>query len=238
MHFLVAGDSWSQGEHTIPFGPGTRYTTAIAQQFQTPIPTHKGLHQYLEDSGHTVTNVGINGCSNTTALIQVNSSLWPDIDHLVYFYTDPLRQASPEELCCREPFELINEHIEQVKNSLSNIRINYPDLKITLIGGCSRLPDELVASATYSVPSMTELVCPGFVDTAYMLSGLWHLVIKDVSPDTLTVHQKEQYSLIISEAIKKLDFWKNNKEFFWPDGQHANRKAHLVLFKHLLYLWK
>ena len=238
MHFLIAGDSWSQGEMIIPFVSGSKNKTAVTQQSQTPVYTHKGLHQYLEDSGHTVTNVGIGGSSNTSALMQVDRALWSDIDHLVYFYTDPLRQASPEELCRREPFELINEHIEYVKNSLLNICTNYPNLKITLIGGCSQLPDALVDSATYAVSSVTELVCPEFVDTAYMLSGQWQLVIKDVSPGALTAQQKEQYSLIISEATRKLDFWKNNKEFFWPDGQHANRKAHLALFNHLVSLWK
>jgi hypothetical protein len=238
MHFLIAGDSWSQGEMIVPFIPGPKHKTIVTQQEQQPIYPHKGLHQYLEESGHVVTNVGIGGSSNTAALDQVVRALWSDIDHLVYFYTDPLRHPSSHELLTKEPFFLIDEHIKYVTDTLLDISKQNPTLKITLIGGCSCLPTELVDIATHAVSSVTELVCPGFVDTPYMLSGQWQSVIKNISPNALSVQQKEQYSLIISEATRKLDFWKNNKEFFWPDGQHANRLAHRVLFDHLVSLWK
>ena len=32
----------------------------------------------------------------------------------------------------------------------------------------------------------------------------------------------------------RIDQWTANREFFWPDGGHPNRKGHKVLFDHLI----
>ena len=88
--FLVLGDSWSQGE--------------IELQQEQHVVVHQGLVQYLKDDGHKVINGGGLGWSNKTALEKCKELYTPDVDHIIWFVTDSLRDLTEQ------------EYIEQLRN--------------------------------------------------------------------------------------------------------------------------
>ena len=91
--FIITGDSWSQGEWD---GYSTDYRI-----------THGGVHQYLVEAGHTVTNVGQGGYNNNESLDAFLNELSNDnYTHCIFFFTAPLRQTTYEEFSTVENLNL------------------------------------------------------------------------------------------------------------------------------------
>ena len=219
MHFLLAGDSWSQGEW---------YNNDV---------THKGLEQYILDSRHDVTNVGRGGIDNCEALYQVERALWPGIDHLIFFHTDVLRSCLAIDLRLNLPMDMLKKYQAWTADLLDRIKKNNSNLKITVIGGCGKFNTESTSAWNYCVPSLTELLVPGYSDTEFWASQTWIRFINEHASGELSGEHKSQI-LKIEDAIEsKKKCWLDNKDFFYPDGTHPNRHAHKLLFEHLTKLW-
>jgi sulfur relay (sulfurtransferase) complex TusBCD TusD component (DsrE family) len=217
MHFLITGDSWSQGEWD---GYPDDYKVA-----------HQGIQQYLIDDGHQVTNVGQGGYNNTESFDSIPAV---SFDHLIFFYTDPLRQATEYEIKNILPFDIIDTHKFQLHRRLADLR-NQKNCKITIIGGCAKYRG-YCDNIDHVLPSISEVLVPGFEDSEYMTSREWeyHLMIHG---DHLSFEQKKQWLTIMDEAPKKYNIWANNPTMFWPDGLHANRHGALAIYQHLRKLW-
>jgi hypothetical protein len=216
MHFLITGDSWSQGEwDKLPY-----YHVA-----------HKGVEQYLIDDGNTVTNVGRGGYNNNESLAAIPLI---DFDHLVYFYTDPLRQATEDEIRHKLPFDIINSHKFEISNKFFQIK-HKTNCQITVIGGCAKYQGD-IKNIDYVVPSLSELLVSKFHDSEYMTSREWeeHFFKHEKQFST---EQKSQWLTVMTRAGEKYTVWNKNKDLFWPDGLHSNRKGHLILYQHLKKLW-
>jgi hypothetical protein len=221
MHILITGDSWSQGEWD---GYPTHYHVS-----------HQGITEYFKNNGISVTNVGKGGNTNLDSLISAQSNLTNDYTDLIFFFTDPLRQTTLSEIKTYLPLEIINSHTEFVFNSLLHIKTLFPNLRITMIGGCAKIPF-INNSIDFNIPSITELLCPSYTDSCYMLSDEWEKPFRE-NNFTFSIEQKQQWTEIIDLASKKFFIWKQNPELFWPDGLHANRHAHYQLYTHIIKLW-
>jgi hypothetical protein len=217
MHFQITGDSWSQGEWN---GDPTDYKIV-----------HQGIQQYLIDSGHTVINVGQGGFNNIESLDAVQNC---NFDHLIFFYTDPLRQASELEIQLDLPFTIIENHRNYVHNRLVQIK-SARHCKITVIGGCAKYLGSY-QHLDYVVPSITELLVLNYKDSEYMTSREWETYFFK-HQKKYSVEQKKQWLTVMSQAGIKYETWNNNKNLFWPDGLHVNRHGAKLLYDHLLKLW-
>jgi hypothetical protein len=217
MRFLITGDSWSQGEwDTTPTG----YRT-----------THTGVQQYLIDDGHEVLNVGRGGYNNLESFAAVSDL---QFDHVIFFYTDPLRQAQEHEIAYKLPFDIITAHNIDLCDNFEKLK-QKTNCKITVIGGCAKFT-AVTQTVDFLVPSISELLVANFHDSEFMTSGEWeqHFFKHESKFD---VEQKTQWLTVMTKAGEKYSVWNQHKKYFWPDGLHVNRHGALILYQHLQKLW-
>lgn len=219
--FIITGDSWSQGEWD---GYPSDYRI-----------THSGIHQYLVEAGYSVKNVGRGGYNNIESLNSLLAELPNDnYTHCLFFFTDPLRQSTYEEFSTKLPSKIIRDHKNYLLESIDNIGKN-SNIKIILIGGCSKiiLDEYKPTNIDFIVPSFTELVIPSFIDSEFMNSEEWYSHWLKLKTNCTIAHKSEMMN-IHHQAQFKFNIWKKHNDLFWPDGIHANRLAHKLLFDHLL----
>lgn len=227
MHFLITGDSWSQGE----------WAPASSEKPKDYIVVHKGLEQYMLDNGHIVTNVGRGSIDNCASLYQATNALWSDIDHLIFFHTDVLRSCPSDDLHVNLPMDMVKKYQTWTIDQLYKIRKDNPNLKITVIGGCGKFDPGTKSHWDYCVPSVTELLVPGYIDNMFFNSNSWMQFILNSSANKLSAEHKLQILEIEELIASKKQCWDNNRDLFYPDGIHPNRHAHKLLFEHLMQLW-
>lgn len=209
MRILITGDSWGCGEWD---GLNVDYRV-----------THTGIEQYLRDDGYDVKNVSVGGNNNLQSL---EAAKHEQFDHLIFFFTDPLRQATFEEFSTISPKQIVQEHTEYVCDYLKY----FP--QVTLIGGCVKVTAK---DLNYVIPSVSELLVPDFKDTPYMTSHEWEEHWMNIKKPS---SQFKQEILDITESAgRKYQLWKDHPEWFWPDGLHANRKGIRKVYDYMLSLW-
>lgn len=221
MNILITGDSWSQGEWD---GYPTHYHIS-----------HAGIAQYFKDNKIPVTNIGRGGNTNIDSLKSAERTLDDNYTDLIFFFTDPLRQTNIEEIKTQLPNDIINNHIAYILNCFDDFKKSFPKLKITLVGGCAKFPS-IINSIDFLIPSMTELLCPEYTDSSYMLSDEWEKPFREHNFN-FSIEQKMQWTNVIDLASKKFSIWKKHPDLFWPDGLHANRHGHRQLYTHIIKLW-
>jgi hypothetical protein len=221
MRVLISGDSWSQGEWEQIDGCAT--------------VTHGGISQYFQEDGHEVVNVGRGGFNNIESITSALSILDNSFDHFILFFTDPLRQASSEDIANLTPKEIIESNLNYVVNELENIKTNNPNLKLTVIGGCAKFTklDEFI---DLIIPSINEFLIPSYRDSYYMDSVEWRKIF-DLHYKNFNHEQKLSWTEVIIKSSHKFSLWKSNPKFFWPDNYHANRKGHKLLYDHIINEW-
>ena len=227
---VITGDSWGCGEWqraTEP--PGT----------QQQIISHPGLTQYFIDDGYNVANLSQYSMGNHTLIdplyyfLDVNRHL--NIKHVFFIQTDITRSI-------RDKFFDFNKFSKDKNNNLEQIiRYMYYDVysklnhignvlgyNITLIGGLSDLVIDVgeFNHLNFLVPSWVKLL-----DESAKIS---HLLDHVNMEHLLAVYNdKEQLLPFIEELNVRHDIWKNNPNFFWPDGNHPNRIGHKVLYDYI-----
>jgi len=219
--FIITGDSWSQGEWD---GYPTDYRI-----------THGGVQQYLVEAGYTVKNVGRGGYNNNESLTALIAGLSNDnYTHCIFFFTDPLRQTTYEEFSTTLPSVIIKNHVNHLLESLDNLN-KETGIKIVIVGGCAKLivKDYMPTNIDLTVPSLCELLVPGFIDNEFMNSREWNDHWLKLETKCNFEHKKEIYN-VYNNAGVRFDLWKKRKDLFWPDGLHANRLGHKILFDYLL----
>jgi hypothetical protein len=233
---LVAGDSWSCGEWD--FGD------------QNYVVSHGGLAEYLSDAGHQIINLGKPGGSNTHAhnrvanFLQANKHL--QISCAIVFQTEWLRDIFVEDLKCITEdvtygyHNLKNRTISRFYYSLSRTGIKY-NIPIYIVGGCADTiwldQFEIEYPGLHiSCQSLTNLLINGDHRNPDFVNGLYaHNTLSEVEYIKKKINSADLKLLLedIEKGHQRLTTWTNNKNYFWPDGHHANRQAHYVLFKFL-----
>ncbi len=207
--FLIAGDSWGCGE----WGHNPYEVK------------HAGLQYFLEQAGHEVTNISEPGCSNIVSSSLLENSLQTGSvpDYIIWFQTDPLRDLRPynnfKNITSIERMQLFARD----KMYLTYKKLNNLDFKIYCIGGCYKLHDTInnFKNLHALIPSVIELCLPKFKHTLWFSD--W---IPFLSKDFLDFDKL----LELKAMNDSLGSDKEYRQFFSPDGLHANRLGHQLIF--------
>lgn len=225
MNILISGDSWSQGEwdgdwRTVP---------------STYRVYHPGINQYLQEAGHLIVNVGKGSISNMQALDNLKQQITcQNFDYLIFFFTDPLRDCSEQEIKSGRLFDLVQTKTKLFLDHLKQVKSQCPNLKIILLGGYSKI-ETFDNDIDHVIPSIIELLVPGYQDSSCADSPEWKQYLPTLS---LFTSDKEKQEIVdFSKRVReKLLVMEQHKNLFYPDGYHPNRHAHRLLANKILKL--
>lgn len=231
---IIAGDSWSVGEWA---------------NFRIQ---HNGLAQYLHDHNHTVINLSRGKFSNGEAInllsyfLDTNPYLIKNISHIIFFQTewtrdlDHMSQEQVESNLSNGYQELKYTMLTKTYQGLNFLCEKY-GVKILLVGGCSDVQwsddfNQDYPGLEIACQSMTNLLTnhdhridqPVYTVFLQTNQDLVKLIYNRVKSDDLKILLDD-----VDLSHKRLAVWKNPQGLFWPDGAHANRHGHKMLFDFL-----
>jgi hypothetical protein len=237
---LIAGDSWGCGEwqrHDKRFG------ATLA---------HKGLHQYLLDQHYETINLSMPGGSNIIAAQRIddfvlnNSHLLKNTTMILIFQTEWIRDLA------QMTAEQIEEHLSygyqylcqrvlsKFYYKLSEIHAK-TGITIHLIGGCS--DTVWIEKFTQEYPGV-KIACQSVTNLLINQNSQTNRPVYTVFDGTSEPWVRFLYSKLDKSDLKllsddidlgetRLQEWTDHQQWFYPDGLHANRQGHLVLFEFL-----
>ena len=225
---VIAGDSWGCGE------------------WEGMNVTHGGLAQYLLEDKYNVINLSVGGSSNWEIYERIKlffdsnipNYLTEAVEMVLVFQTEWTRDFSVERSTC------IQSNIE--KNAISCWQYRLSDIaikqkvKIGLIGGCS---DTMYFDNIEKEYPGLFIACQSFTnlcvnDNHRINDPAFFCRPGDELLPKLENHYKKYSStdsLIndLDKGIKRMNVFKNNKNWFYPDGIHPNQQGHKKLYDYL-----
>ena len=234
-NIIIAGDSWACGEWS---NNNNNYGIS-----------HFGLTKHLIDD-YQVINLSQPGGANRgnvdriANFLELNPHL-PVTDAIV-FQTEWIRDIFIEEpdiladdlkngYC-----ELKNRLLSRFYQKLSKASLTY-NVSIHIVGGCSdaiwldRFAEEY-PGLQISCQSLTNLLINNDHRTLTPVHALF-TKRKENEVDYIKRHfNNTDLKLLLNDidlGHQRLNLWRENKEYFWPDGAHANQLGHQVLFNFL-----
>lgn len=230
---IIAGDSWGCGE------------------LDSRNLTHGGLSEYILTHGHDCINLSYGGGTNYNTLGQLwnfvrnNPSLAKQIEKIFVFQTEWDRDYRTPDL----PDHLLNnlQHgyptcaeytISGFYHGLSRLGI-----PVKLIGGCSDVmwSDDFefeYPGVAVVCQSLTNLLIAENHRVDNPVYSFWAKKSENLLQE-IKKQTKEQsgLNLLLNDITlgnKRLETFRQNKNWFWPDGVHANRHGHKKLFEFLI----
>jgi len=206
---LVTGDSWAAGEWDTSKGEEINFHARKYSFTRHLAETDKFNIIYAPFPGHG------DPCSLTYILDRHDLN---EIDYIIFVKT-----------CATRGFSYLTEKAfpywfkeDSIITKITWMNdIVYSNLKpikdkLILLGGIEKIRSSF--DCFLKLPSITEFLYPKFIDTEYFGDIKY---IKDM-------FDKDKFGadLLITSAQRKIDFWNNHPEYFYPDGAHPNRKAH------------
>ena len=239
---VIAGGSWASGEWGAV--PGATEPSAAGGL------KHPGLSQYLLDSGYQVINLSQPGGANKHSADRVSSFLncnqHLDISSVIVFQTEWVRDIFVESPTIVNDdvthgyHDLKNRIISRFYNYLSQASVQY-NVPIYLIGGCSDTVWLDQFSKEY--PGL-QIVCQSL--TNLLVNGDHrnpdpvHCIFSKRDEEEIKYIKKhigtQDLELLLNDIDKgtqRVNSWANHRDYFYPDGFHANRQGHHVLFEFL-----
>ena len=227
---IIVGDSWACGE------------------WKDWILTHRGLEQYLLDEGFDVINYGLTGGSNSLSYLRLLEAISQNnIDKantkILFFWTDWHRDLNPlfdivdfRDIVDRNESSvwLPKTYDEETPHRMFYRifeKLQKIDLPIGIIGGCC----DTIQLSDAHLPVYTA--CQSLVNLC-----LHDIDILDDPVYTIFTRsdfgvEKLRSSPVLLDDMEKANtrrlIWENNPRWFWPDGMHANRRAHRKLYDFL-----
>ena len=211
--------------------------------------THAGLSQYIKDAGYPVTNLGIPSGSNLQICAKIQGWIdrHPDIEikQIIVFqteYTRDWRMRFDEDYDNLQQYDsLRNIMIARFYNRLIEIAKS-ANCQVQIIGGASDTLDPDLVKTHYDpieivCQSMTNLVINNEPNLQSPVFSWYHSeameLVKEVK-SRLPVNELEKFLQEIDRGAERENLVFGTPEYFWPDGVHANRKAHRKLFDFLM----
>lgn len=241
MKILIGGDSWGCGE----LARGDLRNESV----QT---NHGGLAQYLEEAGHSVTNLSQGSRSNTFIYnsifsyldrLSIKNEIHPDL--ILVFQTEYTRDY---QFRFEEDFDNVDKinnlaHIWLARfyHRLSSLAQQY-NIRIGVIGGCA---DTIWIDNFQKEYPGVEIVCQSMVNLIVndnhrvehpVYSWYTKSTQKLIDEIKQTIPQNNLQDLLdqIDLGIERQNLLSAFPEYFWPDGVHANREGHKKLYNMLL----
>jgi hypothetical protein len=239
---IIAGDSWGCGEWAEErhhFGLG-HYGIS-----------HVGLTKHLlEESGCHVINLSKPGGSNqntsdsVSTFLQINQHL--QISCIIVFQTEWTRDIVihnplvPHEDLQHGYLGLKNKLISGFYYCLSEISVKR-NIPIHIVGGCS---DTVWFDQFEKKHPGVQIVCQSLtnlvLENNHNISDPVHALFTKPTESRVEYikkylnHADLEFLLEdIDKGHQRYDQWHKEKEYFWPDGAHANRLGHEILYKFL-----
>jgi hypothetical protein len=225
---LVAGDSWACGEWN-------------SMDIQ-----HGGLAQYLIENGRSTLNIGMGGGSNFRTIIWLtnffksNSHLVGQVSTIIVFQTEWNRDKDCLDVGNDGYILVKNKWISQFYYNLSSLsqQLNIP---IWIVGGCS---DAIWIDKFSEEYPGVQVVCQSFtnllIHNNHRIDAPVYSILTGENNKLISTIKKQSDSADLSELIAdmnrgeaRVNTWRSNREWFWPDGGHANRIGHKKLFDFL-----
>jgi hypothetical protein len=239
---LIAGGSWGSGEWgAVPGATGPTAAGGIR---------HPGLGKYLLDWGYQVINLTQPGGSNKHSADRINSFLTCNqhlqIDCVIVFQIEWIRDLFVENRAIIADdinygyHDLKNRIISRFYNYLSSASIGH-NVPIYLIGSDSDTIwldnfTKEYPGVHVSCQSLTNLL----INNDHRNLDPVHCIFDPRDEEEIKHLKKHLDSadleLLLNDIDKgsqRVDTWANHKEYFYPDGFHANRAGHKVLFEFL-----
>jgi hypothetical protein len=227
------GDSWACGEWglTDPADPSSEF-----------LNHHPGISRYLRDQGHSVQVLAQGGHGNHKQTLQAQEHGVQG--QIIWFITDPLRDLGPgdyvAETGSNEPWRSLHERVQTVADyhrerdqllrvSLARMR----DHRIWLVGGNCRIPDWVNGEfPDYRIitADLTEWLLGHPGPDAFCRQWMYY----DCSADLVDLYHHQERDLRSHLSRARQDTTSPEHQWFWPDGQHPNRQAHLRLTTELI----
>lgn len=213
--FLVLGDSWSQGE------------------IDNGEVVHQGLIQFLRDDGHTVYNQGGLGFSNERAYQECKKALDKDIDYVIWFVTDSLRDLSEQEYIAELKQKQSVKQVVRDTHHACYRKFNELGIPIYLIGAWAPVVEDIdqYANLKVLIPCIHDFLVPNSKVTLYHPTITLYEHVRQSARHVPTPEVKQEMIELINEDGYALFVRKNNPKWFYPDDNHANRKAHYKVYE-------
>jgi hypothetical protein len=206
----IIGCSWACGEW------------GVADTAQGYRVLHPGTEQYLREAGHRVTQLAQGGSSNRHQVDLLLAS--PGRDHTIWFLTDPLGDITETGIARTLP-----EYLAQRDLLLRRQFDRVHRLPILLCGGVCSVP----AWVHTEYPNITT-VCPDLRcwllpdrEPCETLCRGWQYPACD--PALLAHWEQDERVLALHRSRAQHQLDQGEHRWFWPDGRHPNRAAHLRL---------
>lgn len=236
---VIAGASWACGEWSLDTNGHYKIS-------------HKGLTQYFTDDGFIVVNLAKPGGTNLTSaervgnFLQVSSHL--DIKHVFVFQTGWQRDLLLEQV---HTFDL-DLDIPHGYTGLKDRFISRFYYRLSKISQDSGIPINLVGSCSDTI--WLDHFSKEYLGVTVACQSLVNLLINHnhrIGTPVLSGWEinSEKELLLLKSRLSSADLElllndidlgherneiiTKNKQFFWPDGEHANRHAHFILFEFL-----
>jgi len=213
-NFIVMGDSWGCGEW------------GLDSQGQYRV-LHTGINQYLQEKGHLIYTLAQGSASNQSQvdLLQYQSTHAT----VIWFLTDPLRDINANTIATT-----LQSYQDQRNTLLRAQFARTCSWHILLLGGVCSVPEWVSAEFPHIRTLCSKLqswLIPGS-QSIDIMNRLWPY--SECKPDLLEYF--EQQELALQRHIMRATMGRRTPEhkWFWPDGQHLNRHAHLKITQELV----
>jgi hypothetical protein len=224
---IIVGDSWACGE------------------WQDGKITHQGLERYLLEDGYEVINYGKAGGSNSLSYLSLLEAMAQNhIDKsntkVCFFWTDWHRdlyrqfdiidlggivKSDVERILIPKTYD--EETLHRVFYRLFE-KLEIVGLPIGLIGGCSdTIQIGKAHSNLYTVCQSLTNLCLNDVDT---LDDPTFSIFTQPEFFAKKFISSQNFINDMEKANSRRLAWTHNPDWFWPDGNHANRHAHRKLY--------
>jgi len=213
---LIVGDSWGCGEWD-----------RLGNQY---LVVHKGLEEFLS-STHEVKNLSIPAGSNIMAVDNI-AQYYKEYDTIIWIVSEPSRNFQQFNYYYKNPstnyiiVDLNQDYLEQCKTALCHDIKKVRDLcgmKTIVIGGLHKVQKEY-QHGFKTIVNWLDLLGGSALETYYINDSVYH----------------EKYFVGVehdkNENEKRKKFFNyifQNKDFFYPDGIHPNKKSHRILYDYI-----